>query len=81
MKALRMSSRNGSLWHVLNLPVFVPFLRLPAEIRNSIYQHALRLDDTCYLREGGGLPRTGAIVHLQDYPTGSDRDLLLGEYV
>ena len=56
MKALRMSSRNGSLWHVLNLPVFVPFLRLPAKIRNRIYKYALRLDGICYLREGEDFP-------------------------
>lgn len=56
LRALRMSSQNGSLWHVLNLPVFAPFLGLPAEICNRIYQHALRLNGTCHLQEGKDFP-------------------------
>lgn len=50
-------SRNGSLWQLINLPVFVPFLRLPPEVRNLIYEHALRLDDgICELNEEENFP-------------------------
>lgn len=50
-------SRNGSLWQLINLPVFVPFLRLPPEVRNLIYEHALRLDGgICELNEDEDFP-------------------------
>lgn len=55
-KSLRLSSQNGSLWHVLDLPVFVPFLRKPAEIRNCIYEYALGVDGICEVDEGKDFP-------------------------
>lgn len=44
-KRPRKSSHTGSLFTALNLPVFVPLLRLPPEIHNGIWTYALRSDN------------------------------------
>lgn len=43
---------------LLNRPVFVPLLRLPPELRNRIYQYALRLNEDGVIRvnEGDDFP-------------------------
>lgn len=53
----RKASHSGSLFTALNRPTFVPLLRLPPELRNHIWQYALRMDGgTFTVREEEDFP-------------------------
>lgn len=53
----------GSYTNIVNWPVFVHFLRLPAEIRLNIYEYALQCDEeVCKITETTGIPEPALLL-------------------
>lgn len=49
--------------NAINSPASVPLLRLPPELRNTIYEYALRLDDgACIVSDTAGIPESALLI-------------------